>query len=98
MLTWFTEWRERRRRMQWFANEFLPALQAAAQESGGAVVAGRLVDACRPAPEQAEAATASAGRRVDYSQNFERLEEVLRRIPESERERLKAFVKAPSGF
>lgn len=83
--------------MRWFANEFLPELQAAAQESGYAVVAGRLVDACRPATEHAEAASAAARPPVD-PQNLERLGEVLRRIPESERERLKAFVKTPSGF
>ena len=34
MLTWFTPWVERRRRMQWFVNEFLPELHAAAQEAG----------------------------------------------------------------
>jgi len=84
--------------MQWFVNDFLPELHAVAQESNGAVVAGRLVEACRPATEQAEAAAAGASRPAEYAQNFERLEEVLRRIPASERERLKAFVKTPTGF
>ena len=97
MLAWFTVWRERRKRMQWFADEFLPVLMAASERSGIAHVAAKIAGAKleSEATVVAEAAQTVAPAPQTYTaQSFKRLDEVLRALPDSERERLKAFVKS----
>ena len=96
MLTWFKAWRERFRRMRWFLDEFLPEVEAAAKRDGTATVAAQIIET-HSMPAHAEAATAAAGPRPD-AQGLQKLDEMLRRLPDSERERLKAFVKSPGGF
>jgi hypothetical protein len=96
MLTWFTAWRERRRRMQWFTNEFLPKLEAVAGQTGQGSVAAEVVAVCHPTPQNAEAAIAGGDSPLVDPQGLHRLGEVLRALPESERERLKALVRSQS--
>ena len=90
MLAWFTVWRERRKRMQWFADEFLPVLMAASERSGIQPLADKLAGA----QEVPEPQTVDPPVQTYTAQSFKRLDEVLRALPDSERERLKAFVKS----
>ena len=96
MPTWFTAWRERRRRMQWFTNEFLPKLEAVAGHVADGSVAAEVVAVCQPTAENAGAATAGGDSPIVDPQGLHRLGEVLRALPESERERLKALVRSQS--
>ena len=76
-MTWLRSWRERRKRMRWFADEFLPELMAAAP--------GRSLAAHAVAESTALVAPAESAR------SLYKLDELLRRLPESERERLKTL-------
>lgn len=93
MLTWFYAWRERRNRMQWFADEFLPELMTAAARSNNSSVASRLAGIHDTHGELA-ASTVAPASPPPSPQSLEKLNEVLQRLPDSERERLKAFVQS----
>lgn len=93
MLTWFYARRERRKRMQWFADEFLPELMTATARSSNSSVASRLAG-MNEVTGELTAPTVAPAPPAPSPQSLEKLNEVLQRLPDSERERLKAFVQS----
>ena len=85
----YATWRERRAHMRWFADEFLPDLMATAKKTGNAAVAARVLQST-PVVE----VKSSAGGQATSAAAVQELEEVMSRLPQSERERLSMFVKS----
>ena len=78
--------------MRWFADEFLPELMAATQLRESALV--------NPAQTVSVAAHAMAESNplvspAETARNLQKLDELLRRLPDSERERLKTLFTPP---
>jgi hypothetical protein len=91
-MKWLRAWLERRRRMRWFADEFLPELMAAAQL--------RRSSPANPAQTVSVAAHAMAESDplmspMEAARSLQKLDELLRRLPDTERERLKTLFRPP---
>lgn len=79
--------------MQWFADEFLPELMTATARSSNSSIASRL-SGMNEVPGEVAASTLAPAPLAPSPQSLEKLNEVLQRLPDSERERLKAFVQS----
>ena len=88
----YVAWRTRRERMRWFADEVLPQLM---EKHGNTAAAARALQ-LSPAPP-APTSAAPPPPEPDAGAALEKLDEVLRRLPQSERERLQVFVKPPKA-